>query len=58
VTGPVQIPRNEIAEMKNTKMSAMPEDLLRGLKPEEIRDLFAYLQNKEQVPIGKTPEQK
>lgn len=53
VTGPIQLSRNEIAEMKNTKMSAMPEGLLQGLKPDQIRDLVAYLQSKEQVPTGK-----
>jgi putative heme-binding domain-containing protein len=58
VTGPIQVSRNEIAKMVNSKTSAMPEGLLQGLKPDQIRDLIAYLQSKEQVPLGKTPEQK
>ncbi|MDP6356199.1 MAG: c-type cytochrome, partial [Planctomycetota bacterium] len=56
VTGPIRVSRNEIMKMVNTKMSAMPEGLLQGLKPDEIRDLVAYLQSKEQVPLGKGPE--
>ncbi len=56
VTGPIQVSRNEIMKMVNTKMSAMPEGLLLGLKPIEIRDLIAYLQSKEQVPLEKRPE--
>ncbi len=36
--------RNEIVEMKAMPNSLMPERLLDPLKPQEIRDLFAYLQ--------------
>jgi putative heme-binding domain-containing protein len=36
--------RNEIAEMKEMSNSLMPERLLEPLKPQEVRDLFAYLQ--------------
>ena len=56
VTGPVRVSRSEIADMVNSKMSVMPEGLLHGLKPEQVRDLIAYLQSKEQVPIGKSPQ--
>ena len=55
-TGPVRLSRSEIANTVNSKMSAMPEGLLLGLKPEQVRDLVAYLQSKEQVPIGKRPQ--
>ena len=38
------IRRSEIAEMKEMPNSLMPERLLEPLKPQELRDLFAYLQ--------------
>jgi len=38
------IRRSEIAEMKEMSNSLMPERLLEPLKPQELRDLFAYLQ--------------
>jgi hypothetical protein len=31
----------------------MPEGLLDALKPDEVRDLVAYLRAKEQVPLPK-----
>jgi putative membrane-bound dehydrogenase-like protein len=37
------IPRDEIEEFKNSEESMMPEGLLQGLTPEEVRDLAAYL---------------
>jgi putative membrane-bound dehydrogenase-like protein len=36
--------RSEIAEMKEMQNSLMPERLLEPLRPQELRDLFAYLQ--------------
>ncbi|HET6325958.1 MAG TPA: PVC-type heme-binding CxxCH protein [Planctomycetaceae bacterium] len=39
-----KVRRNEIAEMKAMPNSLMPERLLEPLKPQEVRDLFAYLQ--------------
>ncbi len=39
-----KIRRNEIADMKAMPNSLMPERLLEPLKPQEVRDLFAYLQ--------------
>ncbi|MBI1913523.1 MAG: c-type cytochrome [Planctomycetes bacterium] len=38
------IPRNRIEELHESPVSLMPEDLLKPLKPQEVRDLFAYLQ--------------
>jgi len=38
------IPRNEIEEIKESPQSLMPERLLDPLKPEDLRDLFSYLQ--------------
>ncbi len=36
----------DIAEIRESSVSPMPEDLHRTLKPQELRDLFAYLQRK------------
>jgi len=38
------IPRREIEEIKESPQSLMPERLLDPLKPQEVRDLFSYLQ--------------
>ncbi len=35
---------NEIAEMKESPQSLMPDDIYKQLSPQELRDLFAYLQ--------------
>jgi putative heme-binding domain-containing protein len=39
-----RIPRSDVASMEESEASLMPENLLSGLKPQELRDLFAYLQ--------------
>ncbi len=39
-----QVARAEIDEMKESTASLMPEKLLDALSPQELRDLFAYLQ--------------
>ncbi len=39
------IPRGEIAELRESLVSLMPENLLDTLAPQEIRDLFSYLQS-------------
>lgn len=40
-----KIPRNEIDELGEAETSLMPERLLEKLTPQELRDLFAYLQS-------------
>jgi putative heme-binding domain-containing protein len=37
------IPRGEVDEQFVSKLSMMPEDLEKQLKPQEIADLFAYI---------------
>jgi len=37
------IPRRRIEDVEVSKLSMMPEDLEKQLKPQEIADLFAYL---------------
>jgi len=39
-----RIPQNQVRRAAFTKRSIMPEGLLEALKPEEVADLFAYLQ--------------
>lgn len=36
----------EIAELQDSPVSLMPENLYLQFKPAELRDLFAYLQSK------------
>ena len=50
------LPRNEIASMKQGMLSMMPEDLLKPLTDQEIRDLIIYLRQPVQVPMIATPE--
>jgi putative membrane-bound dehydrogenase-like protein len=40
----VTIPRSEIADIKDSQISIMPSDLYRAFSPQQLRDLFAYLQ--------------
>jgi len=49
----VVLPTGDIATRKQTNVSIMPDGLFEQMKPEEVRDLIAYLRAKEQVPIPK-----
>ncbi|TWU13003.1 hypothetical protein CA54_18290 [Symmachiella macrocystis] len=49
------IDRSDVEEVVNQKMSLMPDGLLKQLKAEEIRDLFAYLTSRSQVPLPSKP---
>ena len=40
-----RIPRSDIADLKESEVSIMPEGLLEKLTPQQLRDLFAYLQS-------------
>ena len=44
------INRDDIDEMQAIPRSIMPEGILKTLKPQEIRDLFAYLRASQPVP--------
>ncbi len=48
---PVTVPRAEIAEMKTSDQSMMPEGLLLALDEQSVRDLFLYLRQRQQVPL-------
>lgn len=50
------LPRNEIASMKQGTLSMMPEDLLKPLTEQEIRDLIIYFRQPVQVPMIATPD--
>jgi putative heme-binding domain-containing protein len=51
----VRIGRAEVASLSEWPVSLMPEDLLRKLKPKELRDLFAYLTLREPPEGGPGP---
>lgn len=39
------LPMSEVEELNESPVSLMPDDLYRQFKPEELRDLFGYLQS-------------
>ncbi|MBI5799344.1 MAG: c-type cytochrome [Verrucomicrobia bacterium] len=45
------IARSDIAKLKQSELSMMPEGLLQALPEDEVRNLIAYLRGKEQVPL-------
>jgi putative heme-binding domain-containing protein len=49
----ILLPVSDIASRKQTNLSIMPDGLFDQMKPDEVRDLVAYLRSKEQVPIPK-----
>ena len=46
------LPAGDIENRKQTYQSLMPEGLFDNLKPEEVRDLVAYLASPKQVELG------
>jgi len=40
-----KVARDRIESMQESPVSLMPENILKGLKPQELRDLFSYLQS-------------
>ncbi len=45
------VARTDIARLKQSELSMMPEGLLQALPEEEVRNLIAYLRGKEQVAL-------
>lgn len=41
-----EIARNQIEAIRESPLSLMPENIIKELKPQELRDLFSYLQSK------------
>jgi putative membrane-bound dehydrogenase-like protein len=52
LAGDVSVPRGEIRTLTTSEQSMMPEGLLKGLEEPEVRDLFLYLRQSEQVPLA------
>ncbi|MCI0463449.1 MAG: c-type cytochrome [Gemmataceae bacterium] len=50
-TEKVVIERSEVERVRPTTQSLMPDGLLAPLRDEQVRDLFAYLMGREQVPL-------
>ena len=44
------LPREEIDELRAVPTSLMPEDLLKSLTDQQVRDLFAYLRATQPLP--------
>jgi putative heme-binding domain-containing protein len=44
------IPRGEIDELRKSDRSVMPEETLKDLSEQQIRDLFAYLRSSQPLP--------
>lgn len=47
----VTIARDEIDETLESKLSLMPENQLKVMKPQDVRDLISYLMSPSQVPL-------
>jgi putative heme-binding domain-containing protein len=45
----VAVPQAQVASLRESAVSAMPEGLVKPLKPQELRDLFGYLQRPNKV---------
>jgi putative heme-binding domain-containing protein len=50
------VPVTEIEERNASPSSMMPDDLLKPLREDEVRDLVAYLRHPSQAPMLATPE--
>jgi putative membrane-bound dehydrogenase-like protein len=51
MTETVTVERSEVAGLRDSALSLMPEGLLEALPAEQTRDLIAYLMHKNQVPL-------
>ena len=56
VNDTVVVAKGDIEARKPTTQSLMPEGLFDKLKPEEVRDLVAYLGSPQQVPLSEPPK--
>ena len=54
MTETLTIDRSEIAGIRESTLSLMPERLLEALPTEQARDLIAYLMHMTQVPLPAT----
>ena len=51
IAGITTLDKEDIDEMRDTKLSLMPEGLLESLGEQQVRDLIAYLMHPSQVPL-------
>jgi len=51
MTETLTVERSEIADLRESTLSLMPEGLLEALPPGQARDLIAYLMYRSQVPL-------
>lgn len=51
----VTLPKTEVTKVEQSEISMMPEGLITGLQPQEIRDLLYYLGRPGQVPLPASP---
>ena len=51
----VVLARSEIAELVPAGLSLMPEGLIDGWTPQQVRDLFAYLRSTQPL-VGEPPK--
>ena len=54
MTETLTLERNELAGIRESTASLMPEGLLEALPPDQALDLIAYLAHKTQVPLTET----
>jgi putative membrane-bound dehydrogenase-like protein len=47
----ISLDRSDIEQIETSPLSLMPEGLLQPLKPEQVRDLVAYLMTRSQIPL-------
>jgi putative membrane-bound dehydrogenase-like protein len=52
----IRLPVSEVDKIRKSKQSLMPENLLKDLTDEQIRNLIAYLASPVQVPISGTDD--
>ena len=51
----IALAKDDVAELRDSPLSMMPEGQLDTLSREQIRDLIAYLAAKAQVPLPPSP---
>jgi putative heme-binding domain-containing protein len=51
MTEKLTVETSNLKRIKESSQSLMPEGLIEALKPEQVRDLFAYLMHRGQVPL-------
>ena len=55
MTETLTVPRADVASLQESALSLMPEGLIDGWKPQQVRDLFAYLRSTQPL-VGEPPK--